>query len=223
MRDQASENARAADGTAAVGSTEASRGICFPRHYDLLLLILTRGRDRAYREDVVELAGIAPGHRVLDIGCGTGTQAIAAWRRSQPGGSVVGVDISETMLAAARRKARRAGFPIAFHQADATRLPFEDERFDIVTFTTMMHMVPESRRQLCLREASRVLRHGGRLLLIDYAGDPGGRRHWSARLGPHGRFDLHGLRTPLSAEGFEEIDAGPLDWLSLHFLRGRKR
>src|SRR5262249_42245954 len=53
-----------------------------------------------------------------------------------------------------------------------------------------------ARRQLCLREASRVLRHGGRLLLIDYAGDPGGRKHWSARLGPHGRFDLHSLRKP---------------------------
>jgi SAM-dependent methyltransferase len=223
MRDQPSENARAEDGTAAAGGIEASRGICFPRHYDLLLLILTRGRDRAYREDVIDLAGVAPGDRVLDIGCGTGTQAIATARRSQPGGSVVGVDISEKMLAAARRKAHRAGLSIAFHQADAAQLPFEDERFDVVTFTTMMHMVPESRRQLCLREASRVLRHGGRLLLIDYAGDPEARKHWSARLGPHGRFDLHSLRGPLSAEGFAEIDGGPLDWLCLHFLRGRKR
>jgi len=59
----------------------ASRGINFPRHYDLLLLILTRSRDRAYREDVIDLAGVASGHAVLDIGCGTGTQAIAAcWR-----------------------------------------------------------------------------------------------------------------------------------------------
>jgi ubiquinone/menaquinone biosynthesis C-methylase UbiE len=210
-------------GPRAEGGDEANRGIGFPRHYDLLLLILTRGRDRAYREDVLDLAGIAPGHRILDIGCGTGTQAIAAWRRSQPGGSVVGVDISEKMLAAARRKARGAGLNIAFHKADAAQLPFEDEQFDVVTVTTVMHMIPESRRQLCLREASRVLRHGGRLLLIDYAGDPDGPKHWSARLGPHRRFDLHSLRRPLSAEGFEEIDGGPLDWLSLHFLRGRKR
>jgi SAM-dependent methyltransferase len=224
MRDEPLENTRAAqDGPAAAGGAKASHHICFPRHYDLLLLILTRGRDRAYREAVLDLAGIVPGHGVLDIGCGTGTQAVAAWRRSQPGGSVVGVDVSGKMLAAARRKARRAGLAIAFHQADATQLPFEDERFDVVTMTTMMHMVPESRRQLCLREAWRVLRRGGQLLLIDYAGDPGGRKHRSARVGPHGRFDLHNLREPLSAEGFEEIDDGPLDWLSLHFLRGRKR
>jgi SAM-dependent methyltransferase len=224
MGDQRLENARAAEAEpGAAGGTGLSHGIGFPRHYDLLLLILTRGRDRAYREDALDLAGVAPGHRVLDIGCGTGTQAIATWRRSQPGGSVVGVDISEKMLAAARRKACRAGLNIAFHQADAAQLPFEDGRFDVVTITTVMHMVAESRRQLCLREASRVLRQGGRLLLIDYAGDPDSRKHWSARLGPHGRFDLHSLREPLSAEGFAEIDGGPLDWLSLHFLRGRKR
>lgn len=224
MREQPLGKARTAvDGAVAAGGIKASRGINFPRHYDLLLLILTRGRDRAYREDVIDLASVAPGHRVLDIGCGTGTQAIAACRRTQPGGSVVGIDISEKMLAAARRKARHAGLNIAFHQADAAQLPFEDERFDVVTFTTIMHMIPESQRRLCLREASRVLRHGGRLLLIDYAGDPSCRKHWSARIGPHGRFDLHSLRAPLLAEGFAEIDDGPLDWLSLHFLRGRKR
>lgn len=224
MQDQPLENAHAAeDRTIAAGGMNASRGINFPRHYDLLLLILTRGRDRAYREDVIDLAGVAPGHAVLDIGCGTGTQAIAACWRSQPGGSVVGIDISEKMLAAARRKARRADLNIAFHQGDAAQLPFEDERFDVVTFTTIMHMIPESQRQLCLREASRVLRHGGRLLLIDYAGHLDRRKHWSARVGPHGRFDLHSLREPLLAEGFAEIDGGPLDWLSLHFLRGRKR
>jgi hypothetical protein len=58
-----------------------NRGIGFPRIYDLLLLILTRGRERAYRADVLDLAGVASGDHVLDIGCGTGTQAIAAWRR----------------------------------------------------------------------------------------------------------------------------------------------
>jgi len=44
----------------------------------------------------------------------------------------------------------------------------------------------------------------------------------STCLRPHRRFDVHGLREPLSAAGFEEIDGGPLNWLSLHFLRGRK-
>src|SRR5258708_37065863 len=108
MRDESLWDARGAKaGSSAAGGTEANRGIGFPRLYDLLLLILTRGRDRAYREDLLDLAGVAPGHHVLDIGCGTGTQAIATWRRSQPGGSVVGVDISEKMRATARLNARR--------------------------------------------------------------------------------------------------------------------
>lgn len=212
---------RAETAATAIGSAE-NRGIDFPRVYDLLLLLLTRGRDRAYREDVLDLAGVAPGHRVLDIGCGTGTQAIATCHRSQPGGSVVGVDISEKMLAVARGKVRRAGLDIAFQNADAARLPFEDESFDVVTITTVMHMVPESRRRLGLREAWRVLRRGGQLLLIDYAGALENRKHWTAKHGPHGRFDLHSLREPLSEESFVEIDGGPLDWLSLHFLRGTK-
>lgn len=223
MRHQPLEKIRSAETAGTdTSSAQANRGIDFPRIYDLLVLFLTRGRDRTYREDLLDLANIAPGDRVLDIGCGTGTQAIATWRRTQPGGSVVGVDISPNMLAVASGKARRAGFDIAFQHADAAQLPFDDDQFDVVTITTVMHMVPEGRRRQSLREASRVLRRGGRLLLIDYAGDPGHRSHWTAKHGAHGRFDLHSLRDPMSEEGFEEIDGGPLDWLSVHFLRGTK-
>ncbi|WP_245435803.1 class I SAM-dependent methyltransferase [Mesorhizobium tamadayense] len=203
---------------AAIGPEE-NKGIGFPRLYDLLVLLLTRGRDRAYREAVLDLAGLAPGFQLLDVGCGTGTQAISAWRRVQPGGSVVGVDISEKMLAAARRKASQAGLDIAFHHADAAALPFEDGRFDVVTFTTVLHMVPEARRSLCLREAARILPPGGRLLLVDYSGPVAERRHLSARHGLHGQFDVARLRGPLVDAGFERIEGGPLNWLGLHFLR----
>lgn len=222
MDDQLYRNAGTSKPGGKAADTEANRGIRFPRIYDLLLRILTRGRERQYREVLLDLAGVAPGHCVLDIGCGTGTLAIATHRRAQPGGSVVGVDVSEDMIAAARRKARRAGVDIAFQYADAAQLPFEDARFDVVTITTVMHMIPPSRRLLCLSEASRVLRCGGRVLLIDYAGNPEERRHWTAKHGRHGLFDLHGLSESLSHAGFDDFDGGPLHWFSLHFLRATK-
>jgi SAM-dependent methyltransferase len=202
--------------------TQATHGIGFPRIYDLLLFILTGGRERQFREDVLRLARIAPGDHVLDIGCGTGTQAIAAWHLCQPGGTVTGADISAKMLAVARRKAGRAGADIAFHCADSTELPFGDGRFDVATITTVMHMLPENRLRRCLGDAHRILKPGGRLLLIDYAGETKDRRHWSARHGPHGRFDLRALRMPLTELGFRNVESGPLGWLDLHFMRGVK-
>ena len=88
-------------------SLATGQGFDRPRLYDLMVLLLTRGRDRAYREELLDLVAASTGDHVLDIGCGTGTLAISAWRRVRPAGSVTGTDISEPMLAAARRKARR--------------------------------------------------------------------------------------------------------------------
>ena len=203
-------------------ATRHTRGIGFPRLYDLLMLGLTRGREADYRDDVLDLSGVAPGQRLLDIGCGTGTLAIAAWRRAQPGGSVAGTDLSERMLAVARRKARRAGADVTFRHGDASSLPFGDEEFDRVTVTTVMHAVPEGQRTECLREARRVLRPTGRILIVDFAGAPTSRNHWVAKHGPHGDFDLAQLRDPMANEGFVDIEQGTLGWLSLHFLAGTK-
>lgn len=201
---------------------QTTGGIGYPRLYDLLIGILTRGRERQYRDAMLDVLDVAPGLSVLDIGCGTGTLAIAAWRRSQPGGSVAGTDISASMLEVARRKARRAGAAVRFRQGDATSLPFDDAEFDVVTMTTVMHAVPENQRKRCIAETRRVLRPAGRLVLIDFGGEPGKRKHWSARHGAHGAFDLDDLREPLLQEGFRELEGGALHWLSLHVLRAER-
>jgi ubiquinone/menaquinone biosynthesis C-methylase UbiE len=198
------------------------RGINWPRLYDALLLLLTRGREDLYRGEILDLAQLAPGHHLLDIGCGTGTQALEAYRRVQPDGSVTGIDISANMIAGARRKALRRRLNIVFEQADAAALPFVDGQFDVVTITTVLHMIPPDRRTLCLLEARRVLKSNGRLLIIDYAGPPENRKHWSAKHGLHGRFDLHNLRAHMVELGFFDIRATPLDRLSLHALSGTK-
>src|SRR5262245_22769312 len=96
--------------------------------YDLLAWLFTPGRERQLRERFVTLAGLQAGEDVLDIGCGTGTLAIAATRHVMPGGTVFGIDASPSMITRARRKAAKAGVQVAFQVAVAEDLPFPDGR-----------------------------------------------------------------------------------------------
>jgi ubiquinone/menaquinone biosynthesis C-methylase UbiE len=205
-----------------IGGGQAAAGIRWPRVYDLVVILLARGRRGRYHDAVLDRSGIRPGDSVLDLGCGTGTQAVSAARRVGPGGSVVGVDISAEMVSAARRKSERAGLEISFERADAAVLPFEDATFDVVTMTTVMHMLPAERHRTCLVEAKRVLKAGGRFLVVDYSEELGQRSGWVSKVGMHGRFDLRELRDPLADMGFADIEYGPLDWLGLYYLRGTK-
>jgi ubiquinone/menaquinone biosynthesis C-methylase UbiE len=136
--------------------------------YDLLAWLLTRGREAAFRERIISLAGVQPGYSVLDIGCGTGTLAIAASRHVGAGGSVYGIDPSPEMIARAARKAAKARVPVVFTRAAAEQIPIEDGRFDVVLSTLMLHHLPLKIREPCAQEIRRVLRPGGRLLVVDF-------------------------------------------------------
>lgn len=110
------------------------------------------------------VARVRPGERVLDVGCGTGTFAARLAARN-PAQHILGVDVSEGMLAEARRKT--SAFPnVRFEQAPATRLPFEDAAFDVVVTASALHYV--GRPADALAEARRVLRPGGRLAVVDW-------------------------------------------------------
>lgn len=198
------------------------RGIAWPRIYDLILTAITGGREQAYREELLDVSGVVGGMKVLDVGCGTGTQTIAAHRRVQPQGFAVGVDASPKMLAAARRKARRARSEAEFKLADATALPFDDEVFDAVTMTTAVHMVDQAEQVDVLREAVRVLKADGTLSIIDFAGPANTRAGWISKHGRHGEFDLHALQEPLAMLGLKAREVRPLGWLDLYILQGTK-
>ena len=204
-----------------IGMIQAqSQGIVFrwPRTYDWLLRLMWGRRQDDYRRRVLELARISEGDRVLDVGCGTGTQAIAARQLVGPTGRVTGVDASTEMIARARSKAEALGHQIAFRKTPAQALPFVSESFDVVISTTVIHCLPEAARQQCFAEMARVLRPHGRLLLVDFGGSKSSRHSLAGHAGLHGRFDLNSERSRLADAGLVEIDSGPIGFSDLYFI-----
>ena len=110
--------------------------------------------------------GLKPGQDVLDIGSGPGFLACEMAEAVGPGGSVRGIDSSDAMLSAAQRRTPATGSaPVEFGPGQATGLPFPDDAFDVVTSTQVYEYVHDM--PAALAEAHRVLRPGGRLLVLD--------------------------------------------------------
>src|SRR5215208_3947041 len=141
------------------------------RVYDPLVRIATR--EQLFKRLLIDQAAPAPGQRVLDLGCGTGTLAIEVKRR-EPEAEVVGLDADPEMLGQARRKAEDAGVELELTEGFSTELPYEDGSIDLVLSTLFFHHLdPEPKRQT-VREIARVLRPGGELHVADWgrASDP---------------------------------------------------
>ena len=118
------------------------------------------------RRLVVEALELAPGETALDIGSGPGLMACDLAAALGPEGSVVGMDPSESMLAlSARREPAAGAAPITFRTGAAEALPFGDESFDVALSTQVYEYVEDL--ATALAEARRVLRPGGRLLVLD--------------------------------------------------------
>jgi ubiquinone/menaquinone biosynthesis C-methylase UbiE len=190
----------------------------WPRSYDLLLRVLWGGAEAAYREKVIELARLQPGETVLDVGCGTGTLAIAAGRRVGPAGRVHGIDASPAMIARARRKAAAARVAVVFKTAIAEVLPFADATFDAVVSTTVLHCLPDAARRQSVAEMRRVLKPGGRLLAVDFGGPAHDRRSLIGHLSHHRRFDLSEVIPLLRDVGLIAIESGAVDFSDLQFV-----
>jgi len=188
------------------------------RWYDLLATALTLGRERALRERLVELARLAPGETVLDVGCGTGSLALAAKRAVGATGAVTGVDASPEMIALAARKATHTGADVAFRAAVAERLPFPDGSFDAVLATLMLHHLPGPVRLECVREARRVLKPGGRVLTVDFSAPSGRKRGLIARLHRHGGVSVGAMATLLREAGMRVEEAGSVGVSDLQYV-----
>jgi len=155
--------------------------------YDPLMRVLGFSR---FADALIDQAELQPGFRVLDVGCGTGTLAIRVLRRF-PGIEVSGVDPDPKAIARARRKAERAGLKVRFERAFGDETGFPDATFDRVFSSMMFHHLYKEDKPKVLAEIGRVLKPGGRLQLLDFAG--GGPPNMLARL-------IHGSTAGPAAE-----------------------
>jgi ubiquinone/menaquinone biosynthesis C-methylase UbiE len=136
------------------------------RAYEVFGAIGFAGRRRRVFTRLVELSGAGPGDRVLDVGCGPGYLTRLAARAVAPGGTVLGVDASASVIEYARRVTSAGN--CAFEVGLAERLDAADESFDVVVSSLMVHHLPAELRPAAVAEMARVLRPGGRLLIADF-------------------------------------------------------
>jgi demethylmenaquinone methyltransferase / 2-methoxy-6-polyprenyl-1,4-benzoquinol methylase len=134
--------------------------------YDLLNSLMTAGLHHDWRQRAADRAELGAGDSALDVCCGTGDLALELSGRVGPGGRVIGCDFSEPMLDLAREKAAaKHASGVRFEWADALQLPYDGERFDAATVGFGVRNLADLDRGL--REMTRVLRPGGRLVVLE--------------------------------------------------------
>ena len=206
----------AADGTTL---NTTGRVLHWAFRYDVLVWFVSLGRERRFRERTLDLAKLKPGDSVLDVGCGTGTLAIAAKRRVGMAGTVRGIDASPEMIARARKKAKSAAADVSFQYALAEALPFPDGQLDAVLSTVMLHHLPRKPRQQCASEVRRVLKPGGRVLAVDFAGGTSQRtwlpKHFHSR---HGRVAPQDLIALFTDADLRLLESGPMGFGDMHYV-----
>jgi len=134
-------------------------------HYDKLTFT---ERSRIRRKQMA-LIGLKGGKSVLDVGCGTGSLSILARLAVGDAGRVCGIDIAPRMIRKAKEKAERSKLDIDFQTASITRLPFPEERFDVVISSLVFHHLPLPIKKDGLGEIYRVLKRSGRFFLADFS------------------------------------------------------
>nr|WP_299380021.1 bifunctional demethylmenaquinone methyltransferase/2-methoxy-6-polyprenyl-1,4-benzoquinol methylase UbiE [uncultured Halomonas sp.] len=140
--------------------------------YDVMNDLMSLGIHRLWKRVALERAGVRRGHQVLDIAGGTGDLTLKFSRLVGPGGRVVLADINQSMLKVGRDKLidNGVGDNVEYFQANAECLPFPDNSFDCITIAFGLRNVTD--KDAALRSMTRVLKPGGRLLILEFSKPP---------------------------------------------------
>ncbi|CAK7030990.1 Ubiquinone/menaquinone biosynthesis C-methyltransferase UbiE [Saezia sanguinis] len=137
------------------------------RRYDVMNDLMSGGLHRIWKAYTIMASGVRAGQQVLDIAAGTGDLSKAFAKKVGPTGKVVMTDINEAMLSIGRDRMLDAGMAVEAVVCDAEKLPFPDAAFDIVSVAFGLRNM--THKDKALREMCRVLRPGGRLLVLEFS------------------------------------------------------
>ncbi|MEJ2044691.1 MAG: bifunctional demethylmenaquinone methyltransferase/2-methoxy-6-polyprenyl-1,4-benzoquinol methylase UbiE [Reinekea sp.] len=137
--------------------------------YDVMNDLMSFGIHRLWKRYTIEMSGVREGNKVLDIAGGTGDLTYAFAKRVGAGGKVVLADINESMLKVGRDRLADRGVVANLEviQANAERLPFPDNEFDVVTIAFGLRNV--THKDIAIAEMHRVLKPGGRMLILEFS------------------------------------------------------
>jgi demethylmenaquinone methyltransferase / 2-methoxy-6-polyprenyl-1,4-benzoquinol methylase len=135
--------------------------------YDIMNDMMSMGMHRAWKAYTVAVANLKPGERVLDIAGGTGDLSRAFARKVGDAGMVVHTDINEAMLRQGRNRLLDEGLVLPTNLCDAEKLPYKNESFDLVSVAFGLRNM--THKDQALAEMCRVLKPGGRLLVLEFS------------------------------------------------------
>jgi len=195
------------------------------KYYDHLVSFLTLGRESALRKETIRLASIEPGATVLDVGCGTGSLTLLAKAAAGNQGRVYGIDPAPEMIDVARQKSARQKLDVQFQIGVIEALRFPEATFDVVLSSLMFHHLPSDLKQRGLAEIYRVLKPGGRLLIVDMKSSASLIQQLSPAALFHHKLktDLQELTLLMTSEGYAQIETGNMPLTQVGYIRGQRR
>ncbi|MCB1889397.1 MAG: bifunctional demethylmenaquinone methyltransferase/2-methoxy-6-polyprenyl-1,4-benzoquinol methylase UbiE [Rhodocyclaceae bacterium] len=136
-------------------------------NYDVMNDLMSLGLHRLWKHFTIQISGVREGERVLDVAGGTADLSLAFARKVGSSGQVWLTDINHAMLSRGRDRVTDQGHPLPVAQCDAEKLPFPDAWFDCVTVAFGLRNM--THKDCALAEMRRVLRPGGRLLVLEFS------------------------------------------------------